>query len=184
VVAEVNDLREIGAFEAVVKATSLSLRKSDDEKYQAIVDAIVRAAIPAPEKGIALAQFRANRSKQLLDQMPILTAQDVANLSSEPIEVGTVRKWLERGQVFAIEVTKEGSQTRFPAFQFDEAGRPWPVLKKALTILREHLSPWSIAMWFYAPRPVFGNKRAADIMSQEEAILEVARKVAEPVELL
>lgn len=177
--------RDLDAVIMALDAGLAGLGEVDTDRLNDLFQANVRANIPVSDAAMRVANLRFARLKELLSEMSLFTASEVAKISGDQGNPATVRKWAERGLIFSVEISGQGTNTaRYPSFQFDEMGRPWPVLKKALPALSEHLSDWSIAKWFFAPRQSLGNKCAAESMHREEKILDAVNASLEPLPTL
>ena len=63
-------------------------------------------------------------------------------------------------------------------FQFDEAGRPVPVVAEVLRVL-EGWPPWELARWFVGANPWLDRCRPADVLDADpDAVLRAARLAA------
>jgi hypothetical protein len=84
-------------------------------------------------------------------------------------------RWREERKAFAIRV---GDQLLYPAFQFDEDGRPLEEIGAALEYLSGgELNDWQTALWFTSPTGWLGGRRPVDLLREEpEAVVEAARR--------
>lgn len=59
-----------------------------------------------------------------------------------------VSEWKRQGLVFSVD---DGELERFPAYQFDMAGQPLPIIHDILAQLGEVGDGWKIVAWFHFP---------------------------------
>lgn len=120
------------------------------------------------------AEFRAG----FLERYEVLDAGQVHRLYGSKAEntAALVARWRNAGKIFAVE-----HQGRFfyPAFQFDGAGRPKPVVADVLEALGKR-GPWQIASWFTAPNGWLPDDRCpVEVMDADpDAVAAAAREVA------
>jgi len=87
----------------------------------------------------------------------------------------TAARWRRERRVFAV--THDGAGW-YLGFQFDEAGRPVPVVAEVLRVL-EGWSPWELARWFVGANPWLDRRRPAEVLDAEpEAVVRAARLAA------
>ncbi|WP_423599094.1 hypothetical protein [Roseateles sp. MS654] len=60
-----------------------------------------------------------------------------------------VADWKRRGRVFSVRAPD--GRDLFPAYQFDSAMQPLPIIKKALDAFGEVSDPWVLVAWFHFP---------------------------------
>ncbi len=71
--------------------------------------------------------------------------------------VSSVQRWTEEGRIFAV-------HELYPSYQFDERGRPYPAIERAL----EHLgtgSPMAVGNWFATPNRLLQGRRPQELLS-------------------
>lgn len=56
--------------------------------------------------------------------------------------------WKREGRIFSV---NDGEREIFPAYQFDVAWQPRPVIEEILAQLAEVADSWNIAAWFHFP---------------------------------
>jgi len=72
----------------------------------------------------------------------------------------------------------QGNAAYVPSFQFDETGRPRPVVAKVLQILgkEQELSDWGLALWFTSSNGWLDGKRPVDFLKDEpEEVVQAAK---------
>lgn len=60
-----------------------------------------------------------------------------------------VADWKRRGRIFSVRAPD--GRDLFPAYQFDSAMQPLPVIKKALEAFGAVSDPWMLVAWFHYP---------------------------------
>lgn len=96
---------------------------------------------------------------------PVLTPLGLAELSASEREVGleAVKRWRESARIFAVQ---DGDREYFPSFQFDDTGRPLPIIGELLAILGQHKarSDWDNAFWFIGANGWLDGPRPVDLL--------------------
>jgi hypothetical protein len=117
-----------------------------------------------------------------LQSVELLTSAMVGDLggSSARNPSALASRWKAEGRIFAV---PSGRTDLFPAFQFDTFGQPRPVVAAVLGHLGRE-SDWARALWWTAPSGWLGGRRPIDVLDQDpEAVVEAARRAAEPLEI-
>ena len=84
-------------------------------------------------------------------------------------------RWRRQGRVFAV---RHGGYSWYLGFQFDDAGRPVPVVADVLRVL-DGWSPWQLALWFVGANPWLERRRPADVLgAAPDGVLRAARLAA------
>ena len=91
--------------------------------------------------------------------------------------VALASRWCGAGKIFGIDIA---GRTMYPAFQFDETGRPKPIVSKVLQILGPRGS-WQVASWFTTPNGWLPDDRSPVEMMDEdpEGVVAAAKDVVE-----
>jgi hypothetical protein len=74
--------------------------------------------------------------------------------------VDTMARWTREGRLFAMDM---GDKRVYPAYAFDAAGEPLPVIKRVLQNLFMHDS-FSLACWFESPNTYLDGSRPRDML--------------------
>ena len=109
-----------------------------------------------------------------------LTAEDVAKLllRGEFLDMGvtvpsrfapqavasaesSVRRWTEEGRIFAI-------HDLFPRYQFDERGRPFPAIERAIQVFGKN-DPLRVGNWFSARNGHLDGHRPQELLETQSA---------------
>ena len=122
------------------------------------------------------ADFRAD----FLERYDVLDARQVHDLygSEADNSAAPAWRWLSGGRVFGIE---DRGRILYPAFQFDDTGRPKPVVARVLQALGKR-GPWQVAGWFTAPNGWLpDDRRPVEVMDADpDAVAEAAREATRP----
>jgi hypothetical protein len=127
---------------------------------------------------VAVLQARRNAEarRELLSEFPALTSAEVAGAAGSRAanRASLANRWRDEGKVFAIRV---GEQQLYPAFQFDEHGRPVGTVASVLAAFDSQLTDWQTALWFTAPTGWLGGRRPVDAIAEEpESVIEAAAR--------
>ena len=113
-----------------------------------------------------------------LQETPLLTGVEVRAASglkprnkSEPAS-----RWKREGRLFAV---RRSGVDYYPAFQFAD-GAPRPLVKAILAALPEEMTGWQIAMWFASGNGCLDGDEPQERLSDSDAVVEAARRLAEP----
>ena len=113
-----------------------------------------------------------------LRETPLLTAAEVRAASgleprnrSEPAS-----RWKREGKLFAV---RRSGIDLYPAFQFAD-GAPRPAIKSILTALPNDMTGWQIALWFASANGWLDGAAPQDRLSDPDAVVEAARRLADP----
>jgi len=101
---------------------------------------------------------------------------DKANFKNANRSAGP-NAWKRRGRTFAISV---GGHDLYPAYGFDQAWQPLPIMKRILDIFANMRSPWSLAMWFGTANGWLNGSMPKDLLRQApDSVLKAAREEKE-----
>jgi hypothetical protein len=151
------------------------------------LDRLTEAMTPevtVPSPAIVLqARRNAAARTELLTEFGALTASQVAELSGSEAKnrSALAGRWRREGRLVAVE---HYGAVYYPAFQFDEEGRPRPVVESALAHLNDpNITPWQQALWFTTANGWLDGRRPVDLLVTEpEAVISAAREaLREPV---
>ena len=158
VVYRAHSHREALAAQAALSGLAGILQRIDASRVQDIVQANIAAAMPLQIGAHAQAQLVGEKIQQALSQIPMLTALEVGERSGSQAAKpeGLAAQWASRKQIFGVEMLGYG--LRFPSFQFQQGGRPWPSLAKVLPSLSKALAPLDLLLWFDTPHPALDSQ--------------------------
>jgi hypothetical protein len=88
----------------------------------------------------------------------------------------TVGQWKREGLIFTV---YHQGRSVYPAFQFDNEGRPRPVVAEVLATLGQQGRGWQLALWFTSANGWLGGRRPVDVLDTDPAaISEAGRREA------
>ena len=127
--------------------------------FMQLSDAEADAAIAAQERRLTQAK------DETIEEFGFRTTAEIAAAGIDPDRVFSVR--YRDAEVF-------------PGFQFDEQGRPLPVIAEILAVMRS-FSGWEIALWFTGGNVwLEDDDRPVDrLRTEPEAVIEAARHEVE-----
>jgi len=128
-----------------------------------------------PQEQLPL-RLRLERQSQeaILKSSEWLSVHQLLRLLSrrDPDEADLLHGWWLKGQVFCIDFN---GWILFPAYQFDEHWRPWPVIQSILVIFAS-LSDWRVAGWFESTNGFLGGARPRELLALDPARVEAAAR--------
>lgn len=175
-----DDLDELKTLQAFV----VLLRDRIGTQGDADLERLIEIAMPElshRSHPATLDQARRNAAfrSDFLREYDVLDARQVHELygSTADNAAALASRWRSAGKIFGIDVT---GRTLYPAFQFDESGKPKPIVSKVLKILGPR-GPWQIASWFTTPNGWLPNdRRPVEVMDDEpEDVVAAAKDVVE-----
>lgn len=75
----------------------------------------------------------------------------------------TMTRWTREGRLFALDI---GGRAVYPAYAFDAAGQPLPVVRRVLQNLSRH-DALSLACWFESPNAYLDGSRPREMLVTE-----------------
>lgn len=175
-------LKEHTRAAVVTGASAIALASAIEEwgrqqgSYREVLEALApkdRGSLSAA--AVLQARRNAEARRGFLDEFPALTSTEVADAANSRAanRASLANRWREEGKVFAVRL---GDQQLYPAFQFDDHGRPLQVLARVLEHLSDGgLTDWQTALWFTSPTGWLGARRPVDLLTdQPDAVVEAA----------
>ena len=149
--------------EEVASAIEL-LRESLNDGAKAQLEALITeylAAEPATltrQEAVRQATFR----RRIIAEHGGYTAVELAdrNGSKAANRYRLASGWRSTNRIFAVEFR---DRTIYLAFQFDDGGRPLPVIERILSHL-PRWSDWDIAAWFVRPNGLLDNMQPVELL--------------------
>jgi hypothetical protein len=149
--------------------------------FEELVEAMMPAGeIPGPVD-VLHARRNAEARWKLLSGFGALTAAQVAEAAGSRSKntSALAGRWLRDGDVLAV--TYQGTRY-FPAFQFDEMGKPLPVIAHVLSHLTD-VGEWQRGIWFITRSRLLGDARPVDLLrTAPERVIAAAKAGATPVD--
>lgn len=124
-------------------------------------------------------QSEVQRTKDILKR-------DTQWISSEVIngQENVTADWKRQGLIFSVD---DGERELFPAYQFDAAWQPIPVIKDILANLHNMTDGWKIAAWFHFPSSWLSYRKSdgtvapvapKDALDRGADVIAAARKIS------
>ena len=156
-----------------------------DDLQDADMSRLIDMAMPmVSERTSAAAIYQARRNAilraEFLRTCELLDAEQVHALygSSARNRAALAARWRSDRKIFAIE---HRGRLLYPAFQFDEVGRPKAVIGKVLEALGHRTGPWQTAIWFTTPNSWLDRRRPLDLLEREpDRVIDAADDVSNP----
>jgi hypothetical protein len=148
---------------------------------------LTRAMTPMTRVPTAPVVLQARRNAQarsaLLEEFGALTSAQVADLAGSGARNASAlaSRWRREGRLVAVE---HHGTVYFPAFQFDDDGKPKPAVAEVLEQLgTADLSAWQQALWFTTANGWLDGRRPVDVLDESSGAVVAAASeaVREPV---
>ena len=152
---------------------------------EAEMAALIEMAMPVlserPSPGV-IYQARRNASlrAEFIRTYELLDAEQVHGLygSSAKNRAALAARWRSDRKIFAVE---HGGRLLYPAFQFDEVGRPKAVVGRILKALGPATGPWQTAIWFTTPNSWLDRRKPVELLEREpDLVIDAADDVSNP----
>ena len=146
---------------------------------------LIEMAMPlVSERTSAAVIYQAQRNASLrakfLRTYELLPAEQVHALygSSAKNRAALAARWRADRKIFAIE---HQGRLLYPAFQFDEVGRPKAVIGRILDALGRGTGAWQTAIWFTTPNSWLDRRKPVDLLEREpDRVIDAADDVSNP----
>lgn len=173
-----DDEEELQAVQALVVLLQGRLEAGGAAEMERLIDVAMPAVSGRPHPAV-LDQARRNADfrADFLARHDVLDAGQVHDLYGSKADntAALAGRWRNAGKIFGVE---HRGRILYPAFQFDDTGRPKPVVAAVLKALGRR-GPWQIASWFTAPDGWLpDDRRPVDVMDADpDAVAEAAREI-------
>lgn len=166
--------------ESLQNQAPIRSRDFSENRINTLLDSLValdpRAAIEA-----RIDLRNAEKRKEFLDEFAVIDSAGVheisGNTGSNPSQTAAV--WRKANRILGLLV---GQRTVYPAFQFDEGGRPYPLMKRVLDALPDDMTPWQTAFWLVSPSSVLDGGLPLDAIRRgDEKGVDAARREASEI---
>lgn len=156
------------------------LRELSEDRINAILDSLV-ALDPRAAAEARIDLRNAEKRKEFLDEFAVIDSTRVheisGNTGSNPSQTATV--WRKANRILGLPV---GQRIVYPAFQFDEGGRPYPLMKRVLGALPDDMTPWQTAFWLVSPSSALDGGLPLDAIRRgDEGVVAAARNEASEI---
>lgn len=153
------------------------LRELSEDRINAILDSLV-ALDPRAAAEARIDLRNAEKRKEFLDEFAVIDSAKVheisGNTGSNPSQTAAV--WRKANRILGLPV---GQRTVYPSFQFDEGGRPYPLMKRVLDALPDDMTPWQTAFWLVSPSSALDGGLPLDAIRRgDEGVIDAARNEA------
>jgi hypothetical protein len=132
----------------------------------------------------------ANAQSKLAERMWIAALADSVLLSELGVSLlseprldprdRAIALWLQHHHIFALDLVDFG--VRYPAFQFQFDGTPWPVLAAVLPQLQLAFEPRDLMIWFNAPHPTLRLDKPRARLDQFALIVSAVNVTLKPID--
>lgn len=176
-----DDEEELQAIQAFVLLLKGRLESGDAREMERLIDVAMPALSGRPHPAV-LDQARRNAEfrADFMERYDVLDAGQVHRLYGSKADntAALAGRWRSAGKIFGVE---HRGRLLYPAFQFDDAGRPKPVVAEILQALGGR-GAWQVASWFTAPNGWLPDgRRPVDVMDADpNAVAAAAREVTRP----
>ncbi len=176
-----DDDEELQAIQAFVLLLKGRLESGEALGMERLIDMAMPALSGRPHPAV-LDQARRNADfrADFLERYEVLDAGQVHRLYGSKADntAALAGRWRGAGKIFGVE---HRGRILYPAFQFDDTGRPKPVVAEVLKALGKR-GPWQVASWFTAPNGWLPDDRCpVDVMDAgPDAVAAAAREVTRP----
>jgi hypothetical protein len=153
-----------------VFASALTDRRVEDAVR--LVENLTPQIEPPSAETVLQSRRNARLRAKFMEEYPMLSSEEVAKRSGSRAtnRAAAANRWRSRGQIFAV---RSRNELRYPAFQFDDDGRPRPEMETVLSAFAEHdTSEWEIALWFTSTHPRAG-RCPVEILDDEPQLVEL-----------
>lgn len=156
------------------------LRKLSEDRINAILDSLI-ALDPRAAAEARIDLRNAEKRKEFLDEFAVIDSAKVHEISGNtgrnPSQTAAV--WRKANRILGLPL---GQRTVYPSFQFDEGGRPYPLMKRVLDALPDDMTPWQTAFWLVSPSSALDGGLPLDAIRRgDEGVIEAARNEASEI---
>lgn len=147
------------------------------KQRRSLIDLLMPAFdVPRPA-AVLQARRNSDARRGFLEEFGALTSSEVADHAGSRAanRSALATRWRKEGRAFAVTLH---DTLYYPGFQFDENGRPLPVIGQTLDALgSRELGEWELALWFATRNGWLGDRRPVDLLADDPAaVVEAARR--------
>lgn len=157
----------------MMDASAIHERSDHSDPFDTLVEAMLPIVPKLGTAGQAVRNAAARR--EFLADFPTLVSTEVAKAAGSDAKnaAALATRWRKERRVFAV---TWGGELRYPAFQFDDAGKPLPAIKSVVDAFGVQTSPWQLALWFATPSPYLPRQeRPVRFLRDPEQLVAAAR---------
>ena len=135
--------------------------------------------VATPSADLVRERIERNKTIKLLTQQtPWFTAAEIQ--AGNDGHARAVADWKRRGRIFSVASPR--GMDLYPAYQFDAAMQPLPVIRSILQAFGPVADPWTLVAWFHFPNgwlvrkddPEHRPQAPKDFLDDEEAVVRAA----------
>lgn len=132
-------------------------------RIEALLD-ILLDADPLSAAEASIDRDNAELRREFLERAPVLDAATIHDRAGHTgrNKAQTAANWRRAGRILGL---PHGGRLLYPAFQFDPAGQPFPIVADILKALPQDWSPWQRAIWFVAPNEWIDGTAPVDALA-------------------
>jgi hypothetical protein len=160
-------------------ANALDHLVRERRSFERMVEAMLPETLLPTSPAVLQARRNAEARLALISEFGLLGSGDIAQLAGSRAKnrASLAHRWKQEGRLFSVNYK---GASLFPAFQFDEQGRPRPVISEVIRTLGSKSREWELALWFIGNTGWLDGERPVDLLeSDPEAVAEAARSEAE-----
>ena len=152
------------------------------ERIDGIIRAHIEAAMPLQEGVRIQAELVGSKIIEALKHIPMFTAREVANKvkSTSGKPEALTAQWVSRKRIFGVELAGHG--VRYPGFQFQLSGNPWPALAGVLPTLLKEFDPIHLVLWFDTPHPALDGQKPLEVLHSKEKMVAAVHATLKPID--
>lgn len=162
------------------RAKALETLESLQQKREQLIETMLPKLDEVPASAAVLQARRNAKARELLlKKWGGYTSAEMGRLSGSTARnrAAIASRWKNEGRVFSL--TYQG-KTYFPSFQFDEDGRPLPLIARVVATLGRRVRDWDLALWFDASSGWLGGEKPIALLTRNpEAVVTAAEREAE-----
>jgi DNA-binding winged helix-turn-helix (wHTH) protein len=164
VITMTTDLRQplLAALNRLVSSINLREERRVEQLIEGLLPPVHHPTTASLERARQEAQLRL----RILKDFGAYTGSEVAELgqSAAGNRSQTAHRWRQQGRIFAVH--HQGALLHL-AFQFDQDGRPRPVIEQVIKRL-EPVSDWDLAYWFVTGHRLLEGRMPLDVLDERK----------------
>jgi len=175
------DHDELQTMEIIFNTFRIELLSAKDKKLEKMISVLAQE-LQLPPTPAAMEQVKRNLAARgaFLREYGAYSSGDIHRLndSSATNIAALASGWRSKGRIFAIE---SDSSLCYPAFQFDDNGKPRKIIAEVIKLFDDDNVGWQLALWFTMPNALLDGKKPVDILeSDPKMIRQAAQEEVDP----
>jgi hypothetical protein len=165
--------------EVLAYADALDHLVRERRSFSRMVEAMLPETPLPSSPAVLQARRNAEARHALIAKFGLLSSAEVAGLAGSRAKnkASLANRWKQEGRIFSV--THHGA-TCYPGYQFDDQGRPLPVIAEVIRALGGKSMEWELALWFLGNTGWLDGRRPVDLLESEPD--EVAQAAAQEAE--